>query len=167
MHQLFRPRDIPYIIGTAILGSLSHFLYDFSGHNPFVALISPINESVWEHLKLLFFPFLLFSFIEFYMRKPDKSAFFASQFIGVCAGMLSIVLLFYGYTSLLGRNFLLLDILIFLIGVWISYTVARRCYKPLFGVEPLIPFFAWFGMTLLFFIFTCYPPELSMFLPPS
>lgn len=46
---------------TSVLGTLSHFFYDWSGRNPLAALISPVNESIWEHMKLLFFPSLLWS----------------------------------------------------------------------------------------------------------
>jgi len=45
-------------IVAAALGTGLHFLYDLLP-NPLTALIAPINESIWEHLKLLFFPVLL------------------------------------------------------------------------------------------------------------
>ncbi len=43
---------------TALIGTGWHFLYDWL---PFqlVGMVAPVNESVWEHLKLLFWPFLL------------------------------------------------------------------------------------------------------------
>lgn len=55
-------RDI--IIGilfVLVTGTLSHFLYDWSGRLPVVGLFAPVNESVWEHMKLLFFPMLLYA----------------------------------------------------------------------------------------------------------
>lgn len=39
------------------LGSLAHNIYDWMP-NAFNALIFPINESIWEHLKILFYPTL-------------------------------------------------------------------------------------------------------------
>lgn len=42
-------------------GSLLHFVYDLTGENPFVGVFVPVNESVWEHLKLLLLPVFLFS----------------------------------------------------------------------------------------------------------
>lgn len=44
-----------------ILGSLSHFFYQWSGNTPAVGLFSPVNESAWEHMKLVFFPVLLYA----------------------------------------------------------------------------------------------------------
>ena len=43
-------------IFTAVFGTLSHFFYDWSNENVLIGLISPVNESTWEHMKLLFFP---------------------------------------------------------------------------------------------------------------
>ena len=51
-------KDMPYIIAVAVLGTLNHFLYELSGGAAIFALFCPVNESTWEHLKLLFFPYL-------------------------------------------------------------------------------------------------------------
>ena len=53
---------ITFCILTLILGTLLHFLYEWTGYNYLVGFISPVNESTWEHLKLLFFPVLFLSF---------------------------------------------------------------------------------------------------------
>ena len=42
-------------IFVLVLGTLSHFFYEWSNDNPLIGLFSPINESVWEHMKLLSF----------------------------------------------------------------------------------------------------------------
>lgn len=49
----------------SILGVLLHFTYEWSNDNPAVGLFSAVNESTWEHLKLIFFPMLLLTMIEF------------------------------------------------------------------------------------------------------
>lgn len=50
-----------FVLVAAFLGTLNHFLYFLSGQSPIIALFCPVNESVWEHLKLLYFPFLFVS----------------------------------------------------------------------------------------------------------
>ena len=47
---------------AAVGGVLLHFLYQWLP-NPVLALISPVRESVWEHVKLLYFPLLAVSLI--------------------------------------------------------------------------------------------------------
>lgn len=51
-------------IFISVLGVLLHFTYEWSGDNAVVGLFSAVNESTWEHLKLLFFPFLLLTILE-------------------------------------------------------------------------------------------------------
>ena len=72
-HTTFK-KDKHSILAVILLGSLSHFLYELSGGTAIFALFCPINESVWEHLKLLFFPFLFITVIQWYRQKPP--AFF-------------------------------------------------------------------------------------------
>ena len=55
--------EIVEFIFIAIVGTLLHFVYDWSGQNPAVGIIAPVSESTWEHLKLLFMPALLFTLI--------------------------------------------------------------------------------------------------------
>lgn len=61
--KLLKRCTIIGIIFVSAIGSLSHFLYDWSGQNHLVGLFTPVNESIWEHMKLLFFPMLLYSII--------------------------------------------------------------------------------------------------------
>ena len=48
---------------TAAMGTLLHFVYDWSGGWGAAAAFSAVNESTWEHMKLLFFPMLTFVLI--------------------------------------------------------------------------------------------------------
>ena len=126
MHKFIRRKDIPYIILTILLGSVFHFLYDFSEQNPFTALFTPINESVWEHLKLLFFPLFFVTIIQYYVIRPMKTAFFGSRLAGAWGGMAFIVIFFYIYTAVLGTDLLLMDLLLFVIGVFLSFYLSSR-----------------------------------------
>ncbi len=49
-----------FVVSVCAVGSLLHFVYRWSGKKLFAGFVSPVNESTWEHLKLLFFPSLLF-----------------------------------------------------------------------------------------------------------
>ena len=47
---------------TVVFGVLLHFLYEWSYNSVWIAPFSGVNESTWEHMKLLFFPmFIKFS----------------------------------------------------------------------------------------------------------
>ena len=52
-----------------VTGTLMHFAYDFFGNNRLVGMIAPVNESTWEHMKLIFFPGLIAQILLYYMYK--------------------------------------------------------------------------------------------------
>ena len=71
MKKLYHKADLPYITAVVVLGCLNHFIYEWTGESPISALFCPVNESVWEHLKLLFFPYLfVITFVYFYEDFP-------------------------------------------------------------------------------------------------
>lgn len=47
------------VIFAMLFGTLLHFLFEWSGNNYIIASFSAINESTWEHLKLVFFPMFI------------------------------------------------------------------------------------------------------------
>ena len=167
MHLFIRRKDIPYILLTILLGCIFHFLYDFSEQNPFTALIAPVNESVWEHLKLLFFPIFISTIIQYYVIKPMPTAYFGSRLAGVWGGMSSIVILFYMYTAFLGSHLLLIDLLIFIFSILLSFYISARFYHAFWNIDYFTVFFSWRFSILLFFAFTCFPPNLTIFYPPQ
>lgn len=164
-------KEIPYLVITLICGTFSHFLYAWTHFSPLAALFCPINESTWEHLKLLFFPFLFMTLIECarYRGRINPAAFFYSRFLGVICGMSFIVIGFYTYTGITGTHSLFPDILLFITSVFLAFAFSAYLYKkdtavPLSsaGVSAI-----WLLLCLCFFIFTCFPPEIPLFLPPG
>ena len=83
------------IIFTIILGSLSHFFYEWSNNNFFVGLFTPINESTWEHMKLLFFPMLLYSLLMIPKLKGNYPCIHSAYWTGILIGTLLIPAIFY------------------------------------------------------------------------
>lgn len=64
-----------------IFGSILHFTFEWAGHNPIVGVFSAVNESVWEHLKLGFWPAIVFARIEFkYLKKSTNNFLFAKNY---------------------------------------------------------------------------------------
>ena len=49
---------------TVVLGTILHFLYDLTNQSVLVAPFSAVNESTFEHMKLMYFPMLIFSLIQ-------------------------------------------------------------------------------------------------------
>lgn len=114
------------ILWTIVLGTLSHFFYQWSHENMLVGLFSPVNESVWEHLKLLFFPALTYMFIEQKAMGKAMPGLFGKNLLGIFAGLLVMPLLFYGYTAFSGKSILLVDIGIFCVCVLLTFLLPYK-----------------------------------------
>lgn len=155
-------------IFVIITGTISHFIYEWSGRNFILGFFFPVSESTWEHMKLCFFPMLIYSF---FMKKQLQKEFpciTSSLLFGTLFGTLLIPIIFYTYTGILGRHFLVLDILTFILSVifaFISvYKLILTCKMNSFAfVLGLLVFF----MAVFFFIFTYMPPDIGIFINPS
>lgn len=155
------------IIGVCFvfaMGTLFHFLYEWAGYPYFLGLFIPVNESIWEHMKLLFFPMLLYSF---FMKKQLKNTYpfiGASLCAGILTGTLSIPIIFYSYRGILGFHTLVLDILTFALSDLLAFTIVYYCSRSCRLQKSHILLS---GMVIVLFlcfmIFTYHPPEIGLF----
>ncbi len=165
--KLFRQSIFGFIF-VGLLGSLGHFVFEWSGYNNAAGMFFPINESTWEHLKLLFFPYLIWSVIEYFLLGKLKGFIF-SKAAGVLAGMLSIVSIFYTYTGAAGESSEFINILIFFIGVLTAFTVDYFMIRneKLQQKNYNLTGFAIFVILFISFIaFTFTPPLIPLFRDP-
>ena len=112
------------ILWTLVIGTSSHFFYQWSGENFFVGLVSPVNETVWEHLKLLFFPALLYMLWEKVWLDERYPESFCRNLLGLWAGLAVMPILYYGYTLFTGKDYLWADIGIFIVSVLTAFLVS-------------------------------------------
>lgn len=159
-------KNLPSVLAVAILGSLNHFLYDWTGGSSFAALFCPINESPWEHLKLLFFPFLFVTLGTAALYRFRDRRFFYCRFLGVVCGMAFTLVTFYTYTGIWGSHALILDLLIFFLSVVLSFSAARFFFRALKQIPSAnVIFTLWGAGIFFFFVFTCFPPGIPLFFP--
>jgi len=166
----------PFIIAaiiTSFLGTLGHFAYDWSGQIRLVGLFTAVNESTWEHMKLLFFPMLLVSIVLVFLKKEEYPCVLPALLIGNLVGTALIPVLYYTYSGILGKNVDFINIAIYYICVIVAYYVAYRLAScktadnDCSGMLTNILLFVTFILVLMFFIFTYYPPELGIFEEPT
>lgn len=152
------------IVFVLITRTLAHFIYDWSGKNYIVGLFTPINESVWEHMKLLFFPMLIYSIILISKFYKKYSCITSALFFGILAGVFLIPLFYYTYTYILGKNIFILDLTIFILSIfiafWLSYKLTLSCwlkpYTPLLCILICVLFSC-------FLLFTYRHPDIAIF----
>lgn len=152
---------------TVAVGTLLHFTYAWSGKNTVVAALSAVNESTWEHMKLLAIPWILWSAIEAVALRNADAPTLAARAAGLVVGLAAVPMFFYTYTGVVGEHFLWADIAVFLLAAAVGTVVSRQVLKVgkttgilwnILGALVLL------GLGALFIWWTYEPPELPLFL---
>jgi hypothetical protein len=159
------------IVGTlfiVFLGSALHFTYELSGKLVFIGAFSAVNESVWEHLKLAFWPSLIWLLIEYLPLKKQTNNFLTAKTIGTYLMVVIIPIIFYSYTSITGKSIFAIDITSFIIAVIVgqigSYQLLKKNQLPRITDKVAIVILVVLGIA--FIVFTFYPPHLPIFQDP-
>ena len=151
---------------TIVMGTISHFVYDWSGGNFFVGLFFSVNESTWEHLKLLFFPMLAYALFAGKKIEESYPCIYNAMFTGILTGLGMIPVLFYTYTGILGYNVDWLNIATYIASVIVAYCVVYRTAKKGSGKKTRVLTYLMYALILVFMVFTVYPPNLGLFVSP-
>ncbi len=156
-------------IFTVILGTLLHFSYAFFNFSKIAAPFSAINESTFEHLKLLFWPFTFFAVAEYFIYGKKENSFFFVKLLSVLFGLAVIVTFFYTYTGILGFNVLFLDIFSFILGSFASWYLSYALGENNTKKTPfqLLFIVIWIVLIYFFIYFTYNPLNIGLFSVPS
>lgn len=151
-------------ITAAVLGCGLHFLYDILP-NALVAVFAPINESPWEHLKLLFWPTLIAAGVLAWKsrnREGTWSAFFLAELVMPLA-LLSV----FAALVATGADSVVADILLYFLtmfgGFFLAYRLRNNGTVERFGGF-LLMFVILYGSMLILLTFAA--PDAALFRSP-
>ena len=162
-------KNVIAVFVISLLGVLGHFVYEWTNENAVVGLFFPVNESIWEHLKLIFFPSLIFFGIEYSLSANKPKNYIPTAIKGIFYGMLSVVTLYYTITGIIGNNIDFINILIYFVSVFVTVSVRNNILNRSTEYSPSKKIFlcGLFIITALLFMFWSYnPPRFSIFIPP-
>ena len=140
-----------------------HFTFQWSNKNSFIGVFSAVNESTWEHLKLLFYPMLVTIILgNFFVCKTIPN-FICAKTIGLIVSILFTIIFFYTYTGILGKNFAILNILTFIFATILGEYVSYKLIVYNFKCNNTIAIISLIILFSCFVIFTFYPPKIGLF----
>ena len=161
---------------TSLGGTLLHFLYDLTGGAAWTVPFSGVNESTWEHMKLLFWPMLIFALVQS-LFFCDRKDFWCIKLRGTLAGLLLIPVLFYTYNGVIGRSPDWINIAIFFVSAAVAYVYELKLFgrpesegtdsKVFLSLQSkkfCLALLCIIGM--LFIVFTFKKPEIGIFKAP-
>ena len=152
-----------------------HFAYDASNKNTLVGIFTPVNESVWEHLKLSVIPISIFGALLFFKNNGLKNTNNKSFLISFIASILSmfLIILFNLIANVLNITSSVYHIANYIISMAISFKVMYMLdtsnYLDKIKISTLANILG-LGLTIiliiLFGIFTFSPPKISLMKDP-
>ncbi len=152
---------------TAIGGTLLHFIYDWSNESVFIAPFSGINESTWEHMKLLYWPLFIYALYERRYFKERKN-YWCIKLWGILSGLISIPVLFYTLNGAFGKTPDWINITIFFISAATAFILETHSFKQdSYRCRwERVAFIAICFIGALFIIFTFFTPKIPLFQDP-
>ncbi len=156
------------VVVASILGTILHFLYDWTG-SEIVVPFSATDESTWQHMKILYFPMLIFALVQWAFFKSEYKCFWFVKLVGIIVGVVLIPVLFYTYNGAFGKSPDWLNIIFFILSAFIAYGVEWALFKKEFKSCKLsnLAIIGIIAIGVLFVVFTYLPPNLPLFIDPT
>lgn len=152
---------------VSLFGALLHFLYEWSNASNVIAVFSAVNESTWEHMKLMFFPMFIFALIQSRFFKEYES-FWCVKLKGIITGIVLIPVLFYTFNGVFGKSPDWVNIAIFFVSAALAFLTETRllrkdslqCQRPYLALGIICI------IGVLFVLFTFFTPQIALFQDP-
>lgn len=145
-------------LAAVLAGCILHFLYQWLP-NVLTSLFSPVNESLWEHVKLIFWPYLCAALI-LNRGRPGGPRPWLLTLPLLCLLML---VLGWVYHITLGGEAMWVDIALYAAVMLLGFWLPTRFSGPFQGVKWTLPILAAAVLAILIGWFTLYPPEGLLF----
>lgn len=120
------------LVGTILMGLAFHEVYKMSGIT-WIGLISPVNESKWEHWKMAFTPMLVLGAVEFFLLKRIAGKGWPNYLAALAAGILVFQVSTFGLIEIwelvIGESHLPVHVATFLLGAGLGHGVKYRLLR--------------------------------------
>ncbi len=165
----WRRWELAGLFVTLILGNFLHFVYDWSGGSSIVAAFAAVNESVWEHMKLLAVPWVIWSLVEAVALRSSRRPVLPARTAGLLVSAACLPTVYYTCVGAFGSSSMIMEVALFqaavLLGAWLSWKIMRSDKHIGFTVTAL-SLLLLLGLWGLFTWWTYAPPQLPLFTDP-
>lgn len=161
--------EIGCVIWVCVAGSMLHFAFELTDYWTPMALVAAVNESAWEHTKILFWPGLVFAIVQYTYTRHLHKNYWQGKAAALAVTVLAILALYYGYMAALdiwgGSATLQAMMTITVLGVSIGQFVSYR----ILTAEPFSPGTERYAavtfvvLVAMFSLLTFFPPRVFLF----
>ena len=158
--------EIGSYVFIGLVGAALHFTFELSNFSSnVVAYFSAVNESTWEHLKMVFFPGLVFALVQYTYVRDQVNNYIVAKVASLFIMPLVITVGWYIYAPIVGRSIYRIDLLLFYVAVLAgqiaSYKLLTR--PPLEKKYTQYAIGLFLAMFVAFSAFTFFPPRIFLF----
>lgn len=164
---------IELIIGIAIaaaVGFVLHYAYQWSGNSFLLGFFVPVNESTWEHMKMIYLPMLILSIVFMTRWENELPSVTTGMLLGSLAGTWLIPILFYTYRGIVGFGVPWADMATFFVSLigagFVVMHVVKRCMDDSLQMTKICLGVLMLVQAVLFLWFTYNPPGIGLFASP-
>jgi len=170
--------NLPYpeklILAGSVLaflaGSLFHYLYEISGNSVLMGALAPVNESIWEHLKMIPIPLTAWWLLSYRLAlrrgAVDRDKWFTGAPASIAIALITVPAIYYFYTGAFTDRILIVDISSLFVGFLFGQLLARHLYKHAAGIDARLALALCLAIIALFAWFTFNTPHLPLFADP-
>ena len=156
------------VLFTFCAAVVLHFSYQFSDGAVWTILFGAVNESVWEHIKILALPYLFWAFIERCLVQVPLRRLIVAKTAGLYFIAAATALGYFAYTGIAGHSILFVDIFCSFLWIALAHWISCRLTQSTRQMEG---YFTIASFALLLFIamclvFTVNPPHIKLFEDP-
>ena len=161
--------EVGSFVWVTLAGSAFHFSFELSEFWTHLALVSSANESTWEHLKMYFWPGLIYALVQYTYTRDIANNYWLAKLGSLIMTPIGIVISFYGYLAitlpLYGKGFFELDLMTMVVGLTLgSITAYKIMISPKLDKPSKNTVIAgYLTLVAMFSTFTYYPPKIFLF----
>ena len=146
-------------VAVTLAGACLHFAHDFFP-NPVFALIAPVNESIWEHLKIIYWPFLVGALVLCRREGRDSLGPWLLALLAICAAMLAVG---YLYHVTAGGDSVAFDIGLYVLLMGVGFLLAAAFNRPAVRQRTALLLLLTVALGGAMVLFTFLPPDHILF----
>lgn len=142
---------------TTLAGAGLHFLFDLLP-SPVTAVFSPVNESIWEHLKIIYWPYLIAVLLVTGKAGKGSRGGWLFTLLILSVAMLAVG---YVYHISLGGDALIFDVGLYVILMALGFWLPGRLNNAAGHSAPVFFLVVLLGAAIV--LFTFLPPDHILF----
>jgi len=161
--------ELGCVLWICFAGSSLHFAFELSDYWTPLALVAAVNESIWEHLKIYFWPGLLYAIVQYTYTRNIANNYWLGKVVALAVTPVIITLSYHGYMAWVVSSGAATSVGAILLIMFFGVLAGQMCSyrilisKPYRMAPSRYVTAGYASLVFMFSTFTFFPPQLFLF----